>query len=1224
MKFSENQLKAIKTRNKNILVSASAGSGKTAVLTGRVADIVKQPENSIENLLVVTFTRAAAAEMSERIELKIRELLADPNEKNKVHLRKQLRLLNTAEITTIDAFCGRLVRKFFYKTDIDPNFTAAPESRLNDIKQAAMDRVIADAFEKADAGEPLYAPFYDLCDMVSGNGTDTLELEGEIFGIYSALSSLPYPNKWLEETAAGRNAGSYEDYLKLPVCKTVLEGMGLKRAAELIDEADDILTDVFGSDILCGERFQIEAIAEEDDLGRLAERLKDIEFKTFRNSKRKLDPEKSDEAKSLRDAAKKIILEARANSRFFTEKGYKIYKNHLPSLMLFYVLTADFMDEYYIMKSEKNMYEFSDIERICLNMLVDSDGKPTETAIYLRKKYTEILTDEYQDTNPLQEEILKAISRENNRFMVGDIKQSIYGFRNADPTIFAGKYNSFSKETDSENELIRLNENYRSVPEILEFVNEVFSKIMGCELGGAEYEPLNFPESSELSKIERRKIQISILNRTAKLPVEELLEGREAESSEEAAVSAEAPEPEEAAENIFVSENRPDESADSEDAVDKEAEFLRETAGSSSAAEALLIAGKIKELMEEDETIGYGDIVILLSRLKGVADSYIEILEKCGIPAVTDKPADSTNFIENKTIISLLKVIDNPFSDIDLVTVLHSPIYRLTTEELGLIKLSCEERSMSFYDITKNYAESHSDVISEKLSKFFKQREHFAKRFKTEPVNAVLSEIYTETDYYNYLNLLNDNKKRRANLDKLLDLGAEYDQTSQGGLYGFLRCIDSVTDGGEFIQAQVLTPKTDAVRIMTIHGSKGLQFPVVFLSKIKGRFQKVNKGSKIIFDKHMGICMAAFDPKERIVYETAASKAAEIRNNRDMIAEDMRLYYVAMTRAEKRLFITASDTVSGKKPESYAEILQILIDRYENPLKVYSDKITPEAVYSADSFLPILMTALNRSKSSVFNVEYLHWYQLKGITADIKKEIFNRELETTELRRVKYPYTSCVMLPTNISVTEIKRQANEENESEYLKDYAQTPFIFQKPKFLKKNADSITPTEIGTAYHTLISSLDYKNLPEDAEKFKQAAVKRGLITEQEAETVKSEKLEAYIKSPVAKRAGKALYVKKEHSFTMGLAAKDVYPDLDDTAGSEIILTHGIIDMFFEEPDGIVIVDFKTDKTKDDEKLKKTYFPQLSVYKTAVEEATGKKVKELLLCLINRETVLSLP
>ncbi len=1180
MNFSENQLKAVKTRNKNILVSASAGSGKTAVLTGRVADIIKQPENSIENLLVVTFTKAAAEEMSERIEIKIRELLSDSKEKNKAHLRAQLRLLSSAEITTIDSFCGRLVRRFFYKTDIDPGFTVAPESRLTDTKQEAMERVINGAFKKAEAGETLYVPFYDLCDMVSGNGTTTLELEDEISRIYADLSSLPYPEKWLKETLDGLWAETYEEYLSLPVCKAVKDGMGLKWAAELIGEADDILTEEFRKDILSEERENIEAAeaaAEKGDILRLIESLNKTEFNTFKNDARKLDPERSDEAKNLRNKAKEIVLKAKMTCRFFTEESFNIYKSHLPYLKLFYTLVGDFIKEYYKLKSEKNIYEFSDIERACLNMLTDEEGHETETAAHLKERYTEILIDEYQDTNPLQEEILKALSRSNNRFMVGDIKQSIYGFRNADPTIFADKYNRFSENEEEESKLILLNENYRSVPEILDFINIVFSKIMSKELGGAEYEPLNFPEGSPLAKLKRHKVQVCFLDRTVKIDPEE-------------------------------------------EYINEETELLRETAESSSGAEALLIAGKIKELMKEDKSIGYGDIVILLSVLKGTADVYIDILEKCGIPALTDKPADSTNFIENKTMLSFLKITDNPLSDIDLVAVLHSPIYRLTTEELSLIRLSRGRADSSFYELSKDYAKNHTDEISEKLNRFFEDRSYFEERFKTEPINAVLSEIYEKTDYYNYLNLLNDSPKRRANLDKLLDLGAEYDAVSQGGLYGFLKYIDSITEGDDFKQAQVLSPKTNAVRIMTIHGSKGLQFPVVFLSQARHSFGKANRKNKIIFNKNLGICMAYFDPKDRIVYETAAEKAAEIKNKRDTAAEAIRRYYVAATRAEKRLFITASKSSRKKKLTSGKEILQSFIEDYENPLNTSGKNIPPEAVYSTDNFFKLLMAALSGEKEIGFSVDYISWYQLGGIFENSGKEIYNRELKTAALKKAVYPYEACVTLPTNLSVTEIKREANEE---EYTKTYGPAEFSFVMPKFLKKTSEALTPMEVGTAYHTLISALDYKNLPSDIEEFKQEAAKSGLLTEQEAEAVENRKILAYVNSEVAKRASKALYVKKEHSFTMGLSAAEVYPELKDITDGEIILTHGIIDMFFEEPDGIVIVDFKTDKIKDDEKLKKAYFPQLSIYKTAVEEATGKKVKELLLCLINRETVLSL-
>ncbi|MCC8097166.1 MAG: helicase-exonuclease AddAB subunit AddA, partial [Eubacterium sp.] len=1173
----------------------SAGSGKTAVLTGRVADIISNSDNSIDRLLIVTFTNAAAAEMKDRIEKRIRELLTEnPYGANSTHLKRQLRLLNSADVTTIDAFCGRLVRKFFYKTDIAPNFAVDPGSRLREIRDEAMARVMEDAFKKMEEGEELYAPLYDLCDILTDGRSNRLELEEAVIYVSDKLSSLPCPEEWIRDKRKEVSADRCERYLELRRHKIIHEGMELKRAAELIGEADRILYEYIpaenGGNFLEEEKEYIEALAEEKDILKLTKQLNGIKFPTWSGKIKKYDPEMGAEAQKLRNKAKDIITKkAKPQTRYFTVEAFEEYKKQLPFLNLFYTLVEEFRAEYYKLKSEKNMYEFNDIERACLNMLISEDGCETETAVYLKNKYIEIMTDEYQDTNPLQEALLSALSGDKNRFMVGDIKQSIYRFRDADINIFADKYNRYYDEEkenkESNNSLVRLNENYRSVPEVLDFVNLVFSKIMTKDLGGAEYEPLR-AKNAELIKLPRHKVQISILNRSTGLRLDDRL----------------------------ISEETP---------------LLEAAAESAGTAEALLIAGKIKELMKEDSSVKFGDIVILMRTTAGISDEYIEVLERCGIPALTTKPADSTNFIENKIIISYLKVIDNPLSDIDLVTVLHSPIYRITAEELGIIKCKSKDKFASYYGLIWDYAEAYEDEISKKLKVFLEDRKYFEERFKTEPVNSVLSEMYTKTDYYSYLNVMTDSGKRRANLDKLLDMGADYDETSQGGLYGFIKYLDSVTEGGEFKQAQLLSAENDAVRIMTIHGSKGLQFPVVFISQVQKQFNKLDKGDKVIFDRDLGVCMPDFDPENRVLYDTEFHEAAIINNNRKDIAETVRQYYVAMTRAEKRLYITASEAFPKREKageeDTYEDQLQRLKDKYENPLDAAEGKeISAEAVYSAKSFLPVLMTAVNmennRELKDAFDVEYLQWYELGGIFENSGHEVYNKELKTTKLEKAEYPYKAFIELPTNLSVTEIKKEANEE---EYTMNYAPRPFVLKKPKFLKKPSDALSPMEQGTAYHTLLSALDYNNPPFDAEEFKAEAVRKGLLTEQEGSSVKAEKIDAYIKSPIFERAAKALYVKKEHSFTMGLPAEELYPDIKKTVGEEIILTHGIIDMFFEEEDGIVIVDFKTDKIKDDEKLKKMYYPQLSVYKTAVEEATGKKVKEIYLYLVVREKTLAL-
>lgn len=1176
MEFSPTQKKAILTRNKNILVSAAAGSGKTAVLTERIVSIISSPENSIDRLLVVTFTNAAAAEMLKRTEDRIKELLGDPKTKNKNHLRKQLRLINNADITTIDSFCGKLVRKFFYKTDMDPSFAAAPESRLVSIRQEAMDAVIDRAFKAMEENDPLFAPMNALCEMFSTDNTATLELEEEIIKVYRNLSSLPYPEKWLENAKSAFEFDTYEDFFRSPLCKILKSSLRLDEALFCITESDKILSSYFGSNIPEDEKQTIRNAAEEEDPEKILKYCSELNFSVWRLRK-KTDPELAQEAKALRDRAKAIVKAAIPICSLLSRQSYEIHKKALPAHRLFCCLVEDFMREYGRKKSEKNIYEFSDVERACLGLLRDENGGETETAAYLKAHYTEILTDEYQDTNPLQEEILKALSRSANRFMVGDIKQSIYAFRNADPGIFTKKYNLFKDEPESsENCLILLSENYRSKKSILDFVNLSFGGIMSKELGGVEYEELNFPKSKPESDNDP-KPEICILNRNTRLDPPE---------------------------------------------ISSETEQLRELCEDKTAAEALLIAKKIKAIMKEDTSLRFGDIVILLSRLEGITETLTDVLERCGIPTVTDKPADSTNFIENKTILSFLKTIDNPLSDIDLVTVLHSPIYRISAEELCKIKLSSDKNEKYFYETVKKYYSENDDETAEKLGKFFSHMKYFRDRFLTEPASSVLSEIYNETGYYSYLNLLNDSEKRRANLNLLLELAAEYDGTGESGLYGFLTYLGSIQEGREFRQAMTASPTRDSVHIMSIHGSKGLQFPVVFVSQIQRPFRKADRKQKILLDRDIGICMSCFDPEKRVFYDTAMTEAAYIKYNKEQIAENMRLYYVAMTRAESRLIITASENPGSTKAASYEELLDIMKNNLRKNSGRNGRSLAAEDIYGSRSFLSVLMSVLPSEEHPLFNMEFSNWYELEGVIENNGAKVYREDPSPTKKTRVEYPYEALVTLPTNLSVTEIKKQYAEEM---FTLKYGKSGFACKKPKFLRGKKTSLTPMERGTAYHTLLSAIDYKSPPEDIDGFKRNLAARGLLTNEESDIIDPAYITAYLGSPLAKRAASALYFKKEHPFTMGLSVSEVYPDMRSLKGAEkeVILTHGVIDLFFEENDGLVIVDFKTDRDENDEYLKKCYRPQLEIYKTALEEATGKRVKELWLCLIYRKKSLLL-
>lgn len=1284
--WTTEQQQVIDLRNRNILVSAAAGSGKTAVLVERIVKIITDKNHpvDIDHLLIVTFTNAAAAEMRERIGNAIEKALDE--QPGNEHLLRQLTLIHNAQITTIDSFCLYVVRNHFHEIDLEPNFRIGDEGELKLLREDVLGRVLEQNYE-----EPSEA-FSDFVEGYASGRTDAA-LNEMILQLYEFSRSYPWPEKWLDSFVGIYRIENREELDRAEWLAPLTENICfvLKDCEQLLKQALAVTQQDDGPDMyekaVRSDLEKYESLSKLTSFCELSVALSDIKYDRLASSRGfEGDSDKLELVKSLREQAKDVVKKL-CKQYFFCSPEMMIEQLERTEPMLEEVvrLTKQFADEFAAAKRRKNLVDFHDVEHFALQILVDEETeKAKKTAEEFRDTFEEIMIDEYQDSNEVQETLLRSISREergeNNIFMVGDVKQSIYRFRLARPELFMKKYDSYSLE-ESTTQRIDLHKNFRSREEVLTCTNDIFYKIMARSLGNVEYdaEAALYPGAS-YPAIEMKK--------TA---------GKEETAEEQTKQSIADFTPE-----ILL--------ADSNDELLEDTEF-----SDKKTLEAKIVAEEIRHLMKTqpvtDKATGelraarYSDIVILLRSLSGWADSLVEVLNGNGIPAHTVSSTGYFSTVEVQTVLSMLRLLDNPRQDIPMAAVLRSPMAGLTDEELAVLRL--EDGSVPFHEAVLELAEglyeedgqkeiSDSEADSEadqkqgrnadgkkeddiettahrKLLKFYKKYRQLRQLVPDTPIHELIEIILRETGYGHYVAAMPAGSRRTANLNMLLEKAAAYEKTSYKGLFHFVRYIDELQKYDvDFGEADMVGENEDVVRIMSIHKSKGLEFPIVIVSGMGKNFNKQDTRSKMVLHPELGIGLDYMDGKKRIKSPTIAKKAIAKQIELENLGEELRVLYVALTRAKEKLILTGTLKDAAEKLEFYRQQAN-LSKAADRPLSYltregasgYLDWILPAVLSYGDKYPVRIVEAAELVLDEVEN-------QLEQ-NEDLTERIEEIEAADTQLvgqlkQRFsqRYPYQVDVLRKNKYSVSELKHRAMRERfeaeQEETVPAFLEEPVTPTIPLFIQREESVEQETANrgalrGTAVHRVMECYDFaseKSVQEQME----AMEKEEKITADMRALVKEQTVADFVSSETGKRMalaqrGGALY--REKPFVMGFTEEEL-ENYGFGAGAQMIeneaqtenaqqeimsenvsqenhmheedltLIQGIIDVFWIEDDGITVLDYKTDRVDTAQELIDRYATQLKLYADALERvfATRKlKVKEILIYSFRLEKLISI-
>ncbi|AXU60193.1 helicase-exonuclease AddAB, AddA subunit [Clostridioides difficile 824] len=1257
-KWTKEQLEVIESRECNLLVAAAAGSGKTAVLVERIIQMITSRENpiDIDKLLVVTFTNAAASEMRERIGDAIGKAL-DENPENK-HLQNQLVLLNKSSITTIHSFCLDVIKSNFHRINLDPNFRIGDQTECAILKQEAIEEVFEDLYEERDEG------FLNLVESYAERGGDK-EVQDIILGIYSFAMASPEPKKWLIDSAERFNIDENFDFSQsiwaraiLDTVKIEINGLclNMERALKEVESIEELET---FAEKLSVEYKKIADISQacNKSWDEAYKKMASMSFENYVKGVKRISKdapsyikESKEKAKTIRDKTKKS-LESIVSATFNKDNDsireeikylYNIVKP-ISSVVL------RFEEEYSNKKREKGIIDFNDIEHFALNILTDVDEKgnivPSDIAVGYRNKFYEIFIDEYQDSNLVQEVLLKAVANTEtpNRFMVGDVKQSIYRFRQAKPELFLQKYNNYNDKKGSSHRKIMLYKNFRSREEVVDAVNYIFENIMNENIGEIEYtekERLNLGANFNVDTDEK-----SIIGGATEI-------------------------------HLIQKDNKLDDDIinDKDDRINnKENEIEEEEKLDNIQLEARMVGNIIKDLMKVNEDgkiqkvydkgidgyrpVEFRDIVILLRATSTWAPVFADELMNMDIPTYADVGVGYFDTIEIKTILSLLQIIDNPMQDIPLISVLKSPIFGFTPEDL--IDIRVQSKDKIFYEVLKSTAEydGFTDSQNENESEFIPSEECInkskdflikLKEFKEKSMYMSTDEfiwyLYTRTGYYAYVGALPGGSQRQANLKVLFERAKQFEETSLKGIFNFVNFIEKLKkSSSDMGSAKTLGENANVVRIMSIHKSKGLEFPVVICSAMGKNFNTQDFKKSILYHHNLGYGPQFVDYERRISFPSIAKEALKSKINIENLSEEMRVLYVAFTRAKEKLIITGS-----------TRNIQDSIKRWSNGIESL-DTISQYEILKGKNFLDWIMPCVLRHRDlsnlleevgldAVFNVEHnSKWYGklwnkndiLVEKKSDEEKESIEEILEKIDVDNPDsdyyseieeklnyiYPYEFSTRKPATISVTEIKKIQNN-YEEELINTIFEQKVILKKPLFIQneEEREKISGTERGTIVHLVMEVLDLKNVSSvnDIKSQIRGFVSKGIITEKQASIVNPYKIYKFFASNIGKRMLNAEIINREKSIYAQVNMKDIYiyeklinNDDKKLYDNESVMLRGIVDAYFEEDNQIVLVDYKTDFVNEENinQIIEKYKKQLDLYADIIETLTGKSVKE---------------
>ena len=1255
--------------NQTLLVAAAAGSGKTAVLVERIITRLKDMDNplSVQELMVVTFTKAAAQEMSARIGLALAKAMESTDDAAmQERLERQLNLLPSAHISTLHSFCQWVIRSYFYKLDINPTARIGNEAEMALLQQEVLADLLTKSYE-----EGLYN-IYELADFFSDDKSDA-GLTAKIMSLYNYAMSLANPDGWLRKALE-----PYKEAMTANPSDTLWgqymwdqHVAVIDRIRERLERMEQILLDPVGPhkwqniyDNQLAALGMLSGAETWDDMGEACKHTDTFIKDRFNKLGEEVDPSLQAEFKSL-GSQNKDDLKAMQAAVFTVPEAtlQEQFKAQYPIIKGLVELTIAFHKAYRDMKQEQSIMDFSDLEHLCLALLVEpgteDDPQPSDVAKELQDTFKEIMVDEYQDTNGVQETIINLISRVDNRFYVGDVKQAIYSFRMADSSLFMEKYNTYG-DTDAVERRIDLAKNFRSHENILAATNFLFYQIMTEE--AAE---LNYTEA------------------------ESLIPGRIVEDAPEDWVGGDVELQllDVSKDTLSASESEEDEGDDPEN-NERELDFIIQKIKE--------IHGAKKKVQNPDGTfrqIEWRDFAVLRRSLAGWGTRAVEAMRQAGIPAVVNERDGYFEAQEIQLLLALLSIIDNPEQDLPMAAVLHSGLVGLDANELGALRLSGEG---SLWSLMPAYAKEAQD---ERLLAFIGHMERWRTLSRRHGVTDLLWDIYESQDYVNYVGAMPNGLVRRANVLALYDRAKGYEASGFRGLFRFLRFVESLRDSNQDMPlANVVSEADNVVRLMTIHKSKGLEFPVIFLSGVQKGFNMMDLRSELLIDKNAGLGLKGYFPDIRVSFPTMPWFYVKDVKEAALKAEEERILYVALTRARDKLIMTGHfkgfKNAKGK--------LSTLGELIKNTASVEGQQLPTDIITQANTYLEWLIMGFTRHLDGgnplrvAIEYEGPTYFDLPDKKCRIKVEIhdgslygdldYKADIDETTINKVRelqavnsvelpqeiierfnytYPYSDATRRTAKISVSELKRRFQERELEAGTIDTLNEPIVTvdigakravsdailgqaikldpkssanveakntnaaslpiteasdvtvssdelansvfgRKPQALQSEEDVLTGAQWGTLMHEAMQWLPLAQYTQASlTRELDALVTKGTFTEEERNLLSDTSLYKFFSSDLGKRLINAKRIERELPFSMLFEGKRVYDTLKD---GENLFLQGIIDTAFEEDGEWVLVDYKTDRVKSGEDLIKRYKIQMDLYKEALQRLTGMPVK----------------
>ena len=1266
MKFTEDQQRVIDLRNCNILESAAAGSGKTAVLVERIVELVSGSgcdsarAVDIDRLLIVTFTNAAAAQMRERITKALSDRVeAEPDNE---HIKKQLMLIHNAKIMTIHSFCLYLIKNHFNDIGLDPDFRTADEGEIRLLKQEVLSELLEEQFALGRQ------EFTDCVEYFAYDGREK-RLEELIERLYTFSGSYPFPEKWLRQHRMDYHVETFEELVKtewfagmmqeisalLQECKEqekaalkmceepdgpYFYAAELEQDQELIAGLEQELASVVQT---ASEPEQSVASAEmdssvaKDAFEALAARVQGISYARMAPKKDdSVSAEKRELVKAMRERVKSLL--GTLSEKYFAS-GPKQWlaecRQADAALCELVDLALLFGERLTEKKREKNLLDFEDMEHLALQILLkeEENGQmvPSDTALEYREQFVEILIDEYQDSNLVQEFLLQSISGEDdgrfNRFMVGDVKQSIYKFRLARPELFLEKFATYQKE-DGNCVRVDLKQNFRSRHEVTDCVNDLFLQLMHRELGGVEYDAdaalypaAQFPEADGEAADAREK--------------DVALGGEEKQGSAvpvstacEASIARSPYEPE-----LCI------------------AAISGEKGEDPKELEAKMIAGKIREIVGKlpvrDSESGqlrparYQDIVILLRTTSGWDETFKKILEENAIPVFVTSKTGYFAATEVQTVLNFLRVLNNPLQEIPLFGVLKSVLFGFSDAQLATLRALDETGKRCLYDCVKLAAGEGESVegsvgygsgsngadasLREKCCSFLSFLNRYREYAVYLPIHKLMEQFLEETGYLYTVSALPGGVQRRINVEMLLTRAESFEKTSYSGLFHFIRYMEQLEKYDiDYGETGASDENADVVRIMSIHKSKGLEFPVCFVSGLSKRFNRQDSVAPVLMDMDLGLAIDWVDPTARIRHTTLKKNVLARKLNADSMGEELRVLYVALTRAEEKLILTGTckedklpreDAVQGAYGYS-ALRLQEASSYYDLVLPAWQSVGRRLQICTQEE---LLQAELVRAS--------LGYNSRQKLFEEAGKEPEAAELALCERLQKPYAHENLAGLFVKTTVSELKKEGMQEEAAEGLTLFPEEEVVPYLPQFVREQEETVSGTTRGSAYHRLLEIFPF----ERQETWTAAKIRTVIeeckadrrLSEEYAAAINVYKIRAFLQTPLAARMAKAARsnrLHREQPFVLGLSANRLNTDFPE---DETVLIQGIIDVYLEEEDGIVLADYKTDLVKDPKELILRYRVQLDYYEEALVRLTGKCVKEKLIYSFGLEQEITL-